>query len=203
MAIDPEKLTLDDYLILEERSEIRHEYIDGELRAMTGATRRHAQLITNLCCRAKTAAANRCQVYVAGMMLRVEEGNRMYYPDVVGCCDPADNHDRYLILPCFVIEVLSRRTARIDRREKLAAYFTLPSVEQYAIVEQDCMRIEVYQRERGPWNPDVLEMPDDVLELSCIGLRVALKDVYEGVKLPPLEVRRPEVELPAYAEDEC
>jgi hypothetical protein len=61
------------------------------------------------------------------------------------------------------------------------------------------MRAEVYQRERGPFSPSVLDMPDHMFELPCIGLRVALKDVYDGVKLP-LEVREPEVELPARAE---
>jgi Uma2 family endonuclease len=199
MAIDPEKLTVDEYLFLEERSMIRHEYIDGTLRAMPDASLRHQQLLGNLFLHAREAAAGRCEIVLTGMLLRLEIGNRMYYPDVTGCRELADDKDRYLTQPCFVIEVLSPSTAKHDRCEKLAAYFTVPTVEQYAIVEEDRMRAEVYQRERGPFSPSVLDMPDHMFELPCIGLRVALKDVYDGVKLP-LEVREPEVELPARAE---
>jgi Uma2 family endonuclease len=205
MATDPLKLTIDEYLFVEQRCMIKHEYIDGQLRAMTPPSPRHQLLVAKLHAHARSAAAadgRRCLVFAAGMQVRIEIGNYMYYPDVVGRCPMDDDGEPFLSLPCFVIEVLSPSTQRIDRREKLNAYLAVPSIEQYAIVEQDRMRIEVYQRDRGPWNPDVLDMPNDVLELPCIGLRVSLNDIYEGVRLPPLEVREAEVELPAYAEDE-
>ncbi len=200
MQLKTQRMSVADYLAMEERSRVRHEYVDGEVYAMSGASRRHNLLIGNLYTHSRRSAAGRCHVLTAGMMLRIEARNSIYYPDVMACCDPDDQLDQYVTAPCFIIEVLSPTTASIDKREKRLAYLTLKSVDEYVIVDQDRMRVDVYRGERGPWASQVLDNPDDVLELTCIELRVPLWEIYYGVKLPPLEVREPDVEeVPDYA----
>jgi Uma2 family endonuclease len=199
MQLKTQRMSVADYLAMEERSRVRHEYVDGEVYAMSGASRRHNLIVVNLvsqACKARRA----CQVFTSAMKVRVEARNSFYYPDVMASCDPDDQLDQYLTTPCFIIEVLSPSTASIDKREKRLAYLTLKSLDEYVIVDQDRMRVDVYRGERGPWASQVLDNPEDVLELTCIELRVPLWEIYYGVKLPPLEVREPDVEeVPDYA----
>ena len=189
MQVKAQRMSVADYLDLEERSEVRHEYVDGEVYAMSGASRRHQLLVGTLYRHAFQKAAGRCEIFLSGMQARIEARNCFYYPDVFGTCDPEDGHDSYIASPCFNIEVLSPSTASTDRREKRSAYMSLKSVDEYIIVSQSRMRIDVYRRDDSPWASQVLQFPGDELEISCIGLRVSLLDIYHGVRLPPPEVR--------------
>jgi Uma2 family endonuclease len=177
----------------------KHEFVDGEIYAMAGASRRHNLLVSNLVGRAWNATAERkgCQVFGGDMKVYVEARNSFYYPDVTACCDPDDRHEQYLMRPCLIIEVLSPATTSVDRREKRLSYATLASLDEYVIVEQDRMRVDVYPGKGGPWMSRVLNEPEDVLELSCLGLHLTLKAIYAGVQLPPEKVAEPEA--PEYA----
>lgn len=188
-----------EYLRSESASPTKHEYVDGEIYAMAGASRRHNLLASNLIRLAGNAAVERggCQVFGSDMMVYVEARNSFYYPDVSGCCDPDDRDERYLTRPCFIVEVLSPATASVDRREKRLSYATLASLREYVIVDQDRMRVDVYAGDARPWLSRVLNEPDDVVELSCLGLSLQLKEIYAGVELPPQEVAEPEA--PDYA----
>ncbi len=119
-----------------------------------------------------------------GMRVQVEARNSYYYPDVSACCDPNDRDELYLTSPCLIIEVLSPSTANIDRREKRASYATLASLRDYLIVDQDRLRAELYRREGHGWGGYVLNRPDDLVELSCLNLSLALSEIYERVELP-------------------
>lgn len=198
MQLKVDQYTVSEYLSLEQRGRIKHEYVDGEIYAMSGASRRHNLLAGNLFGRAWHAAAAHtdCQVFGSDMKVRVAARNSFYYPDVSASCDPEDRDDQYLKLPCFIIEVASPSTASVDRREKRLSYATLKSLHEYVIVDQDCMRIDVYPGAGSPWTSRVLDEPADVLELSCLRLRLTLKEIYDGVELPAPGVR--ETEMPEY-----
>jgi Uma2 family endonuclease len=175
----------------------REEYDNGQIRAMTGATRRHQFVVGNLYWHAVNQAPHHCQIFLPGMDVQIQRGRKFYLPDVFGSCDPDDQEDRYVTSPCFIIEVLSPSTRRKDRNEKCIAYLSLKSLEQYVVVAQDRMSIEVYTPARGPWAPQaILEQPGDILEIPCVDLRLPLLDIYDGVKLPPLEVRDPGWDVP-------
>ena len=120
-----------EYLDGELHGELRHEYIDGQVYAMTGASRAHG-LIVNALAYALTPGARRkqCQLFTSDMKVRLKVGGKtlFYYPDLVLSCDPDDREPYFSRSPCLIIEVLSESTARIDRREKLLAYQTLPSL---------------------------------------------------------------------------
>jgi len=199
MQRQPKRLTAVEYLVSEECSEVKHEYVDGEVYAMTGASRRHNLLAGSILARAWNAAASHgeCQVFGSDMRVHVRARNSFYYPDVSGCCDPRDRDERYLVSPCFIVEVLSPSTAIVDRREKRLSYSTIESLLDYVIVDQDRMRVDVYRGDSRPWLWRVLSEPDDEFELSCVGLRTTLRELYDGVELPTDGVAEPY--LPGYA----
>lgn len=188
------RISIADYLVGEAKGERKHEYVDGEIYAMSGASRRHNLLASNIHVQAGWAAKRKphCQVFGSDMKLYVEARNSVYYPDLSVCCDPEDRDERYLIRPCWIVEVLSPSTANIDRREKRMSYETLSSLREYVILDQDRMRADVYRRQAGVWLAQRFDQPHEVVECSCLDLRLSLGDIYAGVELPPAGVSEPE-----------
>ncbi|MCS6787639.1 MAG: Uma2 family endonuclease [Thiobacillaceae bacterium] len=180
---------VEDYLRLEERAGVKHEYVDGELYAMAGASARHNRIAGNAFFHFRAATrGGPCAAFIADMKLRVEAVNAFYYPDVMLCCDPADDHPLYKTAPCVVVEVVSPATAQIDRREKWQAYRRLVSLRAYVLVESERRQAEFYLREDdGGWRHGVLA-EDAVLNLRCgpLSLSLGLDDLYEDVDLPPV-----------------
>ncbi len=202
MQRKPAPLSPAEYLDREGKTPAKCEYVDGEIYAMSGATRRHNLIASNLVYRARDAAGNGtgCQVFGSDMKIYVEAHNSFYYPDLSVCCDHNDRNELFLVQPCFIVEVLSPSTASIDRREKRASYATLESLREYVIVDQDRMRVELYRRESDGWRGYVLNLPEDVVESSCLGLRLALRQIYEGVEFPPSGVAEPEAPDYSYSQ---
>ena len=177
-------LSVEDYLHFEQRGEIRHEYVDGQLYAMAGTTRRHNQISANLVHHLRAAVRGTpCRAYFSDIKVRVEFGNCFYYPDVIVGCDPADDHELYLTCPCLIVEILSPSTEAIDRREKLFAYRTLPSLREYVLVASEERKIEVFRRDAaGEWSLTTLEAGDE-LQLECLSATLSLNEIYEDVPL--------------------
>ncbi|MHB8921730.1 MAG: Uma2 family endonuclease [Halothiobacillus sp.] len=176
------KLTVQDYLTGEAHSELRHEYIDGQVYAMGGASDRHG-LITNALAFALTSQARekKCQLFIADMKVRLEIGGKdiFYYPDLLLSCDATDRASHYRQNPCLIIEVLSDGTERIDRREKMLAYQTLPSLQEYVLVAQDYAQIEIYRR-RADWLPEIHTEGEFTVE--CLKLTTTVAEVYQDVE---------------------
>jgi Uma2 family endonuclease len=185
MQHKPAPLTPAEYLQHEARSAIKHEYVNGETYAMAGAKRRHNLIATNIASHAWNAATGRdCQVFGSDMKVYIQAHNSFYYPDVSVCCDPTDREELFLSRPCFIAEVLSPSTASVDRREKRASYTTLESLREYAIVDQDRMRVELYRREHNGWQGYVLNQSNDIIESTCLNLHLTLTQIYQGVEFP-------------------
>lgn len=195
MQPKPPLLTPSQYLERELKSTVKHEYVDGEIYAMSRAKRRHNLIASTFVRQAGNAAVGKgCQVLGSDMKVFVEAHNSFYYPDVSVCCDPSDRNEQFLTRPCFIVEVLSPSTASIDRREKRASYCTLETLREYVIVDQDQMRVEAYRREGAGWQGYVLNQPDDVVESTCLSMRLALSDIYAGVEFPPAGVSEAEAD---------
>lgn len=194
MQPKPAPITPAEYLDREEHSAVKSEYLDGEVYAMSGAKRRHNLIAANIFGRAWGAATARkgCQVFGSDMKVHVEAHNNFYYPDLSVCCDPSDRNEIFLTRPCFIVEVSSPSTASIDRREKRASYATIESLREYVIVDQDLMRVELYRREATGWRGYTLSQPDDVVESTCLDLRLTLEQIYAGVEIPPPGASEPE-----------
>src|SRR5919197_6022526 len=135
-------MSMGDFLRLEGASPPRHEYVAGEVYALSGATRRHNRIAGNIFARLWTAArGGPCRVYMSDVKLHVAR-DVIYYPDVMVACGPEGNDPLIEHAPCLVVEVISPSTEMIDRREKAMVYKGIASLKAYLIVHQDCRRVE-------------------------------------------------------------
>ena len=185
LAVQRSFLDPDDYLALESQASVKHEYVDGEIYAMSGASERHNRIAGNAFFHFRGATrGGPCGVYISDMKLRIQAQNSFYYPDVMVACDPDDQHPQYKTAPCILVEVLSPSTAGIDRREKWHAYRALDSLTAYLLVDTDRRRVEFFQRDdTGAWRQGVLE-EDEVVTFRCgsLGVPLSLDDLYEDVR---------------------
>ncbi|MTW22084.1 Uma2 family endonuclease [Allochromatium palmeri] len=176
-----QSLSVDDYLASEDGADIRHEYIDGELYAMTGASDRHGLITLNIASDLRPLLrGTSCQLFANDMKVRLHIQNQdiFYYPDLLLSCDPNDRATYYRTHPCLLVEVLSDSTARIDRREKFWAYQTIPSLREYLLISQTAREIEVYRRADG-WAQEIIT--EGSVRLDCLEVELALDVIYEDV----------------------
>jgi Uma2 family endonuclease len=178
--LNEDSLSVAQYLAGERVSEIRHEYINGRVHAMVGASDRHNLIAGNVFVLLRQLANPRgCQVFISDMKVYLNIGGEdiLYYPDVMVACDPDDREPYFRRNPCLVVEVLSPATERIDRREKFLAYTTLPSLKEYLLVCQDQPRVTLFQR-RDNWQAHIFG-PGNRLELDCLEGAIEVDAVYE------------------------
>lgn len=182
-------LTPEAYLEAEQTSPVKHEYVRGELFAMSGARKAHATLALNLAAGLRAhLRGGPCRAYMSDVKVFAEEAESFFYPDVVIACDPRDRADPYVIRhPKVVIEVLSPTTEARDRGGKLFAYLALESLEEYLLVAQSNRRIERFRRASdGTWSYTILRA-GDALELASLGFKGTVDEIYDGVELEEVE----------------
>lgn len=187
----PELLDVREYLEAEKDSPVRHEYIEGQIYAMAGASDRHNRLAGNFYSRLDGVLADGpCEVFISDMKVWISD-SVFYYPDVVVACDGPRADPYFRKQPRLIIEVSSPGTERIDRSEKLRAYKQIKSLKEYVIVSQDSVRIEVFRRGRGDrWNWHVFTQMEEELRFESVGLTMTVADVYRRVKFPQRTRRR-------------
>lgn len=117
---------------------------------------------------------------MSDMKVRVAPG-LFYYPDVFVACDPPGD-PYFRTEPCLVVEVLSPSTERTDRREKLNAYRDCPTVQEYALVSQDSVRVELHRRAADGWHTEVFTRAEDRVTFDSVGLTLSLQDIYRNVR---------------------
>ncbi len=177
-------LSVEDYLQGELYSDIRHEYIGGQIYARVGASDAHNLITGNLFARLhQHLAGGPCRVFMSDMKLRqtIAEETIFYYPDIMVCCESTDRARYSREQPKIIVEVLSETTARIDRREKLLAYQRIPSLQEYLLVEQVCKEATVFRR-AGEWKPVRLHTGDE-LQLRSLDFAMTLDALYAGVAM--------------------
>jgi Uma2 family endonuclease len=187
--IDPtlRRMTLEEYLEFEERSPIRHEYVAGEVFAMTGVTTRHNLINLNLTRLLHAGAKRRgCRVFGIDVKLKAAS-DRIYYPDLIVACGGAGAVEAIVEEPSVVVEILSPSTRATDRREKLDAYMHIPSLRSYLIVDQRRRFVMVYTRTPDDWRRDDIAGSGDV-HIAGLDAAVSLDEIYDDVPLPPLTV---------------
>jgi len=175
-----------DYLEGEKTSPIRHEYLGGEIYAMSGGSEEHNRICGNIY--ASLLAHLRgsgCKTFIADMKVKIAVAQNtsdfFYYPDVMVTCDPGDTEKYYKSSPCLIVEVLSPGTQALDRREKRLNYQSLESLREYVLVSQTEMKVEIYRRlETGKWSVESLGK-DDSLQLKSVGLTLTMDEIYDEV----------------------
>ena len=178
--------TVEKYLAMERASETKHEYVNGQIVAMAGATRKHNVIGTNISISLGTQLRRRpCELYSNDMRVQVREDGIYSYPDaVIVCGEPrfADKQFDTLLNPTVIIEVVSTSTEGYDRGEKFQQYRALDSLQQYVLVSQSRRLIDCLTRQdNDQWLLTSASHADAVLQLASIDCMLALADVYEKV----------------------
>ncbi len=180
-------ISVDDYLSGELISEIRHEYVGGEVYAMAGASHVHNIIALNLAAALhQHLEGSPCAPYVSDMKVKVKSAREelFYYPDVMVACDPSDNARLWREKPILIVEVSSPETSRIDAREKNWAYQTIPSLEVYVMISQSECAVTLYRRATG-WMPEVITDPAGALEVAPLKFTLPFPKLFAKTGLIP------------------
>jgi Uma2 family endonuclease len=181
-------ITPEEYLRLERQAEYKSEYVNGEIFAMSGASRKHNLVAGNIVAELNRQLRGKpCEVYPSDMRVKVTATGLYTYPDVVVVCGEPKFEDEYvdtLLNPTLLVEVLSQSTERYDRIAKSSYYRTLDSLAEHLLVAQDEVRLEQYVKQaNGQWLLFECSSLDKVVELPSISCSLALRDVYDKVSL--------------------
>lgn len=181
-------LTLDDYLNREQASAVRHEFVNGQLFAMTGTTLRHNVIVHNIYSLLKDyLKTSKCRIYTSDVKVLAEAANSVYYPDVVVSCAKFDAESLFASRPVFIAEVLSPSTRNIDTREKASAYQQIDSVREYMVVHQKRKALQLFRRiDEQRWQALIFGNGSTV-ELMAFpgeGLEFSIDAVYETLDYP-------------------
>lgn len=175
---EPQIMTEAEYLASEPDSEVKREYIDGQVFAMAGAKRNHNHLTMNVARHfGNHLDGSPCATFASDM--KVKAGTNFFYPDVVVDCTNPDSDEEFLASPLIIVEVLSKSTRRRDTTEKLMRYINIPSVEEYVLIEQDIASILVMRRNRD-WLPEYFYLGDSVT-FNSIQLTLTVEEIYDRV----------------------
>ncbi len=148
-------MTLDEFLAWEERQEGRHEFVDGVIRAMSGASYDHNQIVLNLSRETSNRLMGKpCRSFPSAQKVRAEASDTTLYPDVgIHCGKPKLGAGNALLNVVAVFEVQSPSTYRYDRTDKFQHYQQIETLQEYFLVYQDTARIEAFRRtEEGDWD---------------------------------------------------
>ena len=167
------------------RSEVRHEYIDGEVFAMAGSSDDHAAIVGNtFVVLSPFVRKCGCRLFPQDVKAQPKGLSRFYYPDLIMTCDERDRADQSVKRHHKLIaEVLSDSTEAFDRGRKFADYRRSDSLEEYVLIAQDWMSVDVFRRnDSGRWELDGYGA-GDVVELMSVGARFAIEELYLDVEL--------------------
>ena len=172
-------INVDSFLDTEEKGELRHEFVNGVVYAMVGASARHNLIAGSLFANLRShLKGSQCRTFQSDMKVRVED--IFYYPDVVVSCGKLSPTDRYINDPILIIEVLSPSTESKDRLEKMVTYRNLSSLQEYVLVSQDKVQIEIYRKEDTAWLVETLGA-GDIVKFMSTGLTLKIEEVYEDI----------------------
>ncbi|MCL1473249.1 Uma2 family endonuclease [Argonema antarcticum] len=180
---DYQKMTAEEYLEWEAKQELRHEYVDGEIFAMTGGSIPHNDIALNFYRALYPHLRQRgCRVNVSDVKVQANQNSRYFYPDLVVSCHPDDLKSRQFInYPKVIIEVLSPSTASYNRTKKLKYYRQIPTLQEYVLVDSEEIAVEVYHRGEGKMWHYYEYAEGDAIALQSIEFECAIDVVYEGV----------------------
>lgn len=180
-AIDPDSkfLSMTDYLEEEQEALERHEYVDGQVFAMAGASEIHEIVALNLAASLLThLRGKKCRVFKGGMKVHLQLNRQelFYYPDIMVVCDPSDQQALFKEKPKVIIEVMS--DYRKDHVEKLFAYQQIASLEEYLVISQEPKEPEAWLYRKDQDWAKTEGAPEGRIRLETLGFETALEDLY-------------------------
>jgi Uma2 family endonuclease len=178
LPVPSQRLSLAQFLEMEQESQAKHEYKAGEVFPMAGASAIHNIISLNLAAiLLGHLRGTPCRVFMADVKLKLEQADACYYPDLMVSCEQ-DAASHYRERPVLVVEVLSASTAKFDSGDKRLDYQTLASLQEYVLVSQDCMDVRVYRRAESGWTASIYT-DGAVVPFESVGLQVPIERIYE------------------------
>jgi Uma2 family endonuclease len=180
-----QKISVEDYFLLDQTSEIRYEYLDGYAYAMSGGTIAHARIAFTLAKLLDTKLIEGpCRVHTSDVRVQLSEA-RYVYPDVTVSCDVADHQEQETTIhaPHLVVEVLSPSTEAYDRGQKFLAYQKCATIQEYVLVNTRQQLIEVFRRQATIWTYQRFES-GQVVHLESLDIQLPVTAIYERVSVP-------------------
>ena len=188
-------MSLGEFLAWERQQPQRYEYAGGVATMMTGGSLDHSTIASNLWTALRDSLRGSvCRAFRGDT--KIVANNSIRYPDLSVTCTPVRGDEDTVLEPVLVVEVISPSTEREDRGRKKFDYFATPSIQQYAIIEQDARRVDLYTRSGDRWTDEIVES-DAVLKLSSIGVEISLDTVYEDTELDATRPREDGRRVPA------
>lgn len=172
-------ISIEDYLAYELTADSKHEYIDGAIYAMAGASKNHQSIVGNVLAETHQYLKNtRYRSFSSNVKIKV--GNAFFYPDVMVVCEDKTDNPYYTESTLLVVEVLSKSTRRNDETIKRTAYQSIPSVMEYVLIEQDFVDVEVCRRSSA-WVSNHYFLGDEV-RFESIDLTLPVSEIYRWVE---------------------
>lgn len=181
----PQKMTIAEYFAWEPQQDVRYEYVNGEIFAMTGGTIPHNDIALNLYTALRPHLRQRgYRVNVSDVKVQVSPHSPYYYPDVIVSCDPQDlNARKFIQYPKLIVEVLSPGTSAKDRGKKFFDYLTIPTLQEYVLIDSEKISVELYSRKEGRMWLYYPYIDGDMITLSSIEFECPIELLYESVVL--------------------
>lgn len=168
----------EEYLEEELLGEIKHEYIDGHVYAMAGASRNHERIAGNIYRQIGNYLQGKpCEPFSSDIKIKV--GSKFFYPDVMVVCDEQSPHEYYTEAPVIIVEVLSKLSRRIDETTKRIAYQSIPGLKEYVLIEQDFVDVEICRKSEG-WVSRHFFWGDSVY-FEAVDLTLTVEEIYDRV----------------------
>ena len=181
-------LTPEEYLTWERKQPFKNEYHNGQIIAMSGASRAHNLITMNIANQFYTQLIGHgCEVYPGDMRVRIHQSTSYFYPDIVIVCDePRFEDDTFdtLLNPVLIVEILSPSTAAFDRGEKFEHYKKLDALQEYMLISQNGMHVEHYLRRDTQWILTEFRKINEVIHLLSNRCKLSVRDIYTLVKFP-------------------
>ncbi|MEM1167966.1 MAG: Uma2 family endonuclease [Cyanobacteria bacterium P01_H01_bin.35] len=178
--------TPEEYFLLEENAEYKHEYRNGEIIPMTGGTTNHNEIASNFCAYLKLALKGKnYRVFIGDVRLWIPDYNLYTYPDLMvieGQPSYYQNRNDTVTNPSIIVEVLSKSTANYDRGEKFKFYRSIPEFKEYILIDQYQFYIEQYAKtSEEKWEVTYYQSEESILNLTSLDFQIAFSDLYERV----------------------
>ncbi|PZN72735.1 MAG: hypothetical protein DM484_23955 [Candidatus Methylumidiphilus alinenensis] len=182
------KLTPEEYLAQERSAEFKSEYYHGKIYAMSGASREHNQISSNITASLVVKLLDKpCSVYANDMKVWIDKAHKYTYPDLIVACDPQhfeDEHTDVLLNPSVIIEILSDSTETYDRGLKFFHYQRIDSLCEYLLISQKFCHVEKYERQANNlWVYSEFHEMNDEVTINAINCKILLSEIYRKVNL--------------------
>ena len=179
------KISVENYLKGERISPSKHEYVYGEVYAMAGTSDNHNRIVNEIVARLVFhLRGSKREPFTGDIKVRVSP-DVYYYPDVLVSCEETVEDSHFRNEPILIVEVISPSTEYIDRREKLLFYQQMPSLQEYVIIEQKKIAVEIHRRQPdGSWITYFFNHNDTEVEFQTVEMTMKLQEIYRRVKFP-------------------